>query len=82
MNELTNLFPNMTRCTTNLMDLPISGTNKVYVTKYSTLTLVNVSSNPPVTLYFVKVDAVWQYLRQGQTVWYTNTVADYFAQDQ
>ena len=81
-NELTNLFPNNVRCTTNLMDLPISGTNKVYVTNFATLTLVSISSNPPVSVYFVKVDAVWSYLRKGQTALFTNTVADYFAQDQ
>ncbi len=81
-NELTNLFPNNIRITTNLLDLPVSGTNKMYVTNISTLTLVTLSSNPPVQVYFVKVDSVWQYTRRGQTMLFTNSVADYFAQDQ
>jgi len=81
-NELAVLFTNNVRITTNVMDLPVSGTNRVYVTNFSTLTLITISSNPPVSVYFVKVDSVWQYVRGQQTLLYTNTVADYFAQDQ
>src|SRR5215510_4224551 len=39
-NELTNLFVNNVRITTILMDLPISGTNRMYVTNYGSLTFV------------------------------------------
>jgi ABC-type glucose/galactose transport system permease subunit len=52
------------------------------VTNYGTLTLVNISTNPTISVYFVRVDTVWQYVRKGQTLLFTNTVADYFAQDQ
>jgi type II secretory pathway pseudopilin PulG len=81
-NELAVLFPGNVRITTNILDMPISGTNKVYVTNFSTLTLVSISTNPPVSVYFVRVDTVWQYIRKGQILLFTNTVADYFAQDQ
>jgi len=80
--ELTNLFPGNLRITTNLMDLPISGTNRMYVTNYGSLTWVTISSNPPAVVAFIKVDAVWKYRRKDTDMVYTNTVATYFAKDQ
>jgi general stress protein CsbA len=61
-----------------LLDLPVSGTNYVYATIYTTPTLIvnGVYSN-----YMVKVDAVWPFRWKNQVVTFTNTVACYYAPD-
>ena len=65
----------------NTLDLPVSGTNTVVVTNYSYITNIVLSTTPPVSVYYVKVEAVWPF-RWGKSVkYYTNTVADYFAPD-
>lgn len=61
--------------TTNVLDLPSSGTNMVYATNYTTITTV--STNPP--LKMVRVDCVWQFPGRGV---YSNTVVSYRAPDQ
>ncbi len=66
---------------TNTLDIPISGTNVVYVINYSTITTINVATNPLVQVYLVKVDAVWPFRWKNKVTYYTNTVADYFAPD-
>jgi type II secretory pathway pseudopilin PulG len=76
-----NEFTNLVLQTWGVLDLPISGTNKVYATNYVTVTTNQVSSSPDVFVQMVKVDTVWPYVRGGQVLYYTNTMADYFAPD-
>jgi hypothetical protein len=61
-----------------LLDLPVSGTNFVYATIYTTPTLIvnGVYSN-----YMVRVEAVWPFRWKNQTVLFTNTIACYYAPD-
>jgi hypothetical protein len=61
-----------------LLDLPVSGTNFVYATIYTTnfLILNGIYSN-----YMVKVDVVWPFRWKNQIVTFTNTVACYYAPD-
>jgi Tfp pilus assembly protein PilE len=73
-NEMTNLL--LTSWAT--LDLPVSGTNYVYATNYSTLTLIP-TAVAGVSNYMLKVNTVWPFRWKGQTVYFTNTIADYFA---
>jgi hypothetical protein len=61
--------------TTQVMDLPISGTNVVTATLRTAITTV--SANPP--LKSIRIDCIWPYLSRG---WFTNTVMSYRAPDQ
>jgi type II secretory pathway pseudopilin PulG len=76
-----NEFTNILQQTWGTLDLPINGTNRVYITNYVQVTTNQISSSPLIYIYMVKVDTVWPYLRKGLKVYYTNTVADYFAPD-
>jgi type II secretory pathway pseudopilin PulG len=60
---------------TNVLDVPISGTNITYGTVITTVT--NVSANPP--LKMVRVECAWKFMNHG---WFTNTVVSYRAPDQ
>jgi type II secretory pathway pseudopilin PulG len=62
-----------------LLDLPVNGTNYVYVTNYTTITLIQVAGG--YSNYMVKVDAVWPFRWKNQMLYFTNTVADYYAPD-
>jgi len=62
--------------TSVLLDLPVAGTNVVYATNYTTITLI---TNGIYSNYLVKVDAVWPFRWKNQTVYYTNTIAGYYA---
>lgn len=78
VNEFTNLLT----VTWAVLDLPRTGTNKVFATNYVTVvTNVPISFSPDVIVQMVKVDTVWPYIRNGQVLYYTNTVADYYAPD-
>ena len=66
---------------TNTLDLPVSGTNIVKVVNYSSVSLVTLSTTPSVSVYMVKVDAVWPFRWGNRVSYYTNTVADYFGPD-
>ncbi|HWY30976.1 MAG TPA: hypothetical protein VNX46_09490 [Candidatus Acidoferrum sp.] len=78
VNEFTNLLT----VTWAVLDLPRTGTNKVYATNYVTVsTNVPISFSPDVIVQMVRVDTVWPYIRKGQVLYYTNTVADYYAPD-
>lgn len=57
-----------------VLEVPISGTNYVYATNFTTITLV--SSSPP--LKMVRSDAVWRFPR-GRL--YTNSIFTYRAPD-
>lgn len=72
INELTTSnFP----ADVEVLDVPVSGTNIVYATNFTTLSNMGVS--PP--LMYIRVDCVWAYYSRGL---YTNTVATYRAPDQ
>ena len=66
---------------TNVLDLPVSGTNVVMVTNYTKVSPITISAVPLVTVYMVRVDTVWPFIRSGRTVFFTNTVASYYAPD-
>ena len=68
----------LTNVTSVLLDLPVSGTNTVYATNYTTVTLI---LNSPYSNYMVKVDTVWPFRWKNQVVYFTNTIADYYAPD-
>jgi prepilin-type N-terminal cleavage/methylation domain-containing protein len=57
-----------------ILDIPISGTNIVYATNFTTITLVN--NDPP--LKCIQVDCVWDF--RGRRV-FTNTVITYRSPD-
>lgn len=60
---------------TNVLDVPISGTNVVYGRVYTTVT--NLAVQPPLKL--VRVECVWSFHLRGS---FTNTVLTYRAPDQ
>ena len=60
---------------TNILDVPLSGTNIVYGIVSTTVT--NISANP--LLKLVRVDCVWKFTNHGT---FTNTVLSYRAPDQ
>ena len=60
---------------TNVLDVPISGSNIVF--GVVTTTITNISANPP--LKMVRVDCVWKFTTHG---WFTNTVTSYRSSDQ
>jgi len=74
-------FTNLLLQTSAVLDLPINGANVVYATNYVLVTTNQVSSSPDIFVKFVKVDTVWPYVRKDSVLYYTNTVADYFAPD-
>lgn len=89
VNEITNLNLLSWGCSggvwsgysTNILDLPVSGTNTIVATNFTTVFPVTISAVPLVTIYMVKVDTVWPFVRSGQRVYFTNTVAAYYAPD-
>jgi hypothetical protein len=64
--------------TSTLLDLPVNGTNTLYATNYTTVTLMQ---NGVYSNYCVQVNTVWPFRWKNQTVYYTNTIVDYFAPD-
>jgi prepilin-type N-terminal cleavage/methylation domain-containing protein len=58
-----------------VLDVPISGTNFVYATNFTTIS--NVSTNPP--LRMVRVDCVWSFVN-GRI--FTNSITTYRSPDQ
>ena len=77
-NPIKDEIHQLPSVTSVLLDLPVSGTNNVYATNYTTVTLIQ---NAPYSNYLVKVDTVWPFRWKNQTVYYTNTVACYYAPD-
>lgn len=59
----------------NILDIPISGTNIVYATNYTTISTI--STNP--ALRMIRVDCTWMFMGKGP---YSNSVATYRAPDQ
>ena len=68
---LTN-FPTVP---TNILDMPVSGTNVAYATNFTMITNVSSGGYP---LKMIRVDCVWSF-RQRM---FSNTVATYRAPDQ
>jgi len=61
--------------TTNIMDIPVIGTNYVYATNRTTITTI--SAAPP--LKMVRIDCTWAFPKRGS---FTNTIVCYRAPDQ
>lgn len=76
-NEITNV-PAMTSA---ILDLPVTGTNVLWATNYTTITSIPITNTTGASVYMVRVDAVWPFWWNGQKRYYTNTVADFFAPD-
>jgi len=68
----------LTNATSVLLDLPVTGTNTVYATNYPTIRLIQ---NGSYSNYLVRIDTVWPFRWRNQTVYFTNTVACYYAPD-
>jgi prepilin-type N-terminal cleavage/methylation domain-containing protein len=90
-NELTNLnlrswSYNATTKTgkgysTNVLDLPVSGTNITVATNFVTVKMLNLSGLSSVQVQMVTVDTVWPFLGLGGRRLYTNRTASYFGPD-
>lgn len=90
-NELTNL--NLlawsynpatgvgTGYATNVLDLPVSGTNIVVATNYVTLKLFGLNGLTNVPVQMLIVDTVWPFIGSKGTRYFTNRTATYFAPD-
>jgi len=71
VDELSNAyFPT----TFSVLDVPMTGSNVVYATNYTTITTI--STAPP--LRMISVDCVWRFIN-GR--YYTNNIATYRAPD-
>lgn len=71
-------YTNFPTVTTGVMDLPVSGTNLVTVTNYTTISTVQISASPLITVKMIRVDTVWPF--NGER--FSNTVVTYRAPDQ
>jgi prepilin-type N-terminal cleavage/methylation domain-containing protein len=91
-NELTNLnlrawsYNAMTRVgtgySTNVLDLPVSGTNVVVATNFTTVKMVNLTGLTNVQVQMVTVDTVWPFLTlKGKLQFFTNRTASYYGPD-
>ncbi len=67
--------------TSVLLDLPVTGSNYVYATNYTTITLLTNSALTTASNYFVTVTTVWPFIWKNQMVYYTNTLSCYYAPD-
>ncbi len=52
---------NVSFVTTNILELPISGTNVIYATNFLTITTITVTNNPPTYVKLVQVDTFWPW---------------------
>jgi prepilin-type N-terminal cleavage/methylation domain-containing protein len=90
-NEITNLnllswsYNATTRVgtgyTTNILDLPVSGTNIVVATNFVTVKMLNLTGFSNVQVQMVSVDTVWPLLSSKGVRFYTNRTASYFGPD-
>lgn len=76
-NEITNV-PTITA---SLLDIPVSGTNSIWATNYTTINSVAITNTVGASVYMVRVDTAWPFMWNGKRKYYTNTVADFFAPD-
>ena len=95
-NEVTNLnlinyswnptTLTLTGYTTNILDVPYSGTNYVLATNFITIQTIyeNNATNVPVQLQVVRVDTVWKFQdwnNYSSQLLYTNSIGTYMAPD-
>jgi hypothetical protein len=91
-NELTNLnliawnYNSTTKVgtgyTTNVLDVPVSGTNITIATNFVTVKMLNLTGLPNVQVQMVIVDTVWPlWTLRGKRMLYTNRTANYFGPD-
>jgi prepilin-type N-terminal cleavage/methylation domain-containing protein len=90
-NELTNLnllswsYNATTKVgtgyTTNVLDLPVSGTNIVVVTNFVTVKMINLTGFTNVQVQMVTVDTVWPFMKGSTRLLFTNRTASYFGPD-
>ena len=90
-NELTNLnllswsynttTKAVTGYTTNVLDLPVSGTNIVVATNFVTVKMISLTGLPSVQVQMVTVDTVWPFLTHHGKHLFTNRTASYFGPD-
>jgi Tfp pilus assembly protein PilV len=73
IDELT--AANFPTVATNVLDMPVSGTNVAYATNFTTIADVSSGGYP---LKMVRVDCVWSFRQRL----FTNTIAAYRAPDQ
>jgi len=64
---------------TIILDLPISGTNAVWVTNFISVSPITLSSNPLVIIKMLRVDTVWLW---RNTTLFTNTLVTYRSPNQ
>ena len=60
-NEITNV-PTVTAAT---LDLPISGTNLVWATNYTTISSIAITNTVGASVYMVRVDTAWPFIWGG-----------------
>jgi hypothetical protein len=85
-NLITNLLllgrnvsgSTVTGYSTNILDIPYTGTNFVWATNRVTLRPVSVG---PAQVFLIKVQTVWPFTWGNKTRFYTNTVMTYCAPD-
>jgi prepilin-type N-terminal cleavage/methylation domain-containing protein len=90
-NELTNLnlqswsYNASTRVgtgyTTDILDLPVSGTNAVMVTNFVTVKLLFLTGFTNAQVQMVSVDTVWPFSSYTGRRLFTNRTASYFGPD-
>jgi prepilin-type N-terminal cleavage/methylation domain-containing protein len=90
-NELTNLnllawsYNAATKVGTgyssDVLDLPVSGTNVVTATNYVTVKLLTLTGFTNVQVQMVSVDTVWPFVSYTGTHLFTNRTASYFGPD-
>jgi prepilin-type N-terminal cleavage/methylation domain-containing protein len=90
-NELTNLNLRSwqynattkvgTGYSTNVLDLPISGTNVVMATNFVTVKMLSLTGLANVQVQMVTVDTVWPFRTAHGMCLFTNRIANYFGPD-
>ena len=90
-NELTNLnlrswtYNSTTKVgtgyITNVLDLPISGNNRVVATNFVTVKMLNLTGLANVQVQMVTVDTVWPFPTAKGIRLFTNRTASYFGPD-
>ena len=91
-NEVTNLpllgktfiggaNPVVRGYTTNILDLPTTGTNYVWATNFITITQFPIVAGTLAPLQMVRVDTVWPFTWGKTNRLFTNTVVTYIAPD-
>jgi len=91
MNQLTNLNLQSwtynattqvgTGYTTNVLDVPISGTNIVIATNFVTVKVLNLTGLPNTQVQMVTVDTVWPFQSYTGKRVFTNRTATYVGPD-